>query len=38
LVGGAPATDKWAHEIGADGYAPNALDAVKLVKKVLGLS
>jgi corrinoid protein of di/trimethylamine methyltransferase len=38
LVGGAPATDKWAQEIGADGYAPNALDAVKLVKKVLGLS
>jgi trimethylamine corrinoid protein len=38
LVGGAPATDKWAQEIGADGYAPNALDAVRLVKKVLGLS
>jgi len=38
LVGGAPATEKWANDIGADGYAPNALDAVKLAKSVLGLT
>jgi corrinoid protein of di/trimethylamine methyltransferase len=38
LVGGAPATEKWARDIGADGYAPNALAAVKLAKRVLGVS
>jgi len=38
LVGGAPATEKWAKDIGADGYAPNAVDAVKLAKKVLGIA
>ena len=37
LVGGAPATEQWAKEIKADGYAPNAVDAVKLAKSVLGL-
>lgn len=37
LVGGAPATAEWAQEIGADGYAPNAIDAVKLAKTVMGL-
>jgi len=30
LVGGAPVTQKWAHDIGADGYAENALTAVSL--------
>ncbi len=29
LVGGAPVTQEWAEEIGADGYAPNAPEAVK---------
>jgi len=38
LVGGAPATEQWAKEIKADGYAPNAVDAVKLAKTVLGLT
>ena len=37
LVGGAPATEQWAMEIKADGYAPNAVDAVKLAKRVLGI-
>jgi trimethylamine corrinoid protein len=37
LVGGAPATEQWAKDIKADGYAPNAVDAVKLVKRLLGL-
>jgi len=38
LVGGAPTTEQWAKEIKADGYAPNAVDAVKLAKSVLGLT
>jgi corrinoid protein of di/trimethylamine methyltransferase len=38
LVGGAPATEQWAREIKADGYAPNAVDAVKLAKSVLGIT
>jgi methanogenic corrinoid protein MtbC1 len=36
LVGGAPATRKWAEEIGADGYAENAVAAVKLAKSLVG--
>jgi len=38
LVGGAPATEQWAKDIKADGYAPNAVDAVKLARSVLGLT
>lgn len=30
LVGGAPVTQEWADRIGADGYAPNAPEAVKV--------
>ncbi|MBE3112301.1 MAG: corrinoid protein [Acidobacteria bacterium] len=36
LVGGAPASHKWADEIGADGYAENAVAAVKLVRTMSG--
>lgn len=36
LVGGAPVSASWADEIGADGYADNAVDAVKLVDRLLG--
>ena len=36
LVGGAPASRKWADEIGADGYAENAVAAVKLTRTVAG--
>jgi len=36
LVGGAPANRKWADEIGADGYAENAVAAVKLVRSLVG--
>jgi trimethylamine corrinoid protein len=36
LVGGAPASRKWADEIGADGYAENAVAAVKLAKSLAG--
>jgi len=37
LVGGAPATAKWAEEIGADGYGEDPMEAVKAAKKLLGL-
>jgi len=36
LVGGAPASRKWAEEIGADGYAENAVAAVKLARSLAG--
>ena len=36
LVGGAPVNQTWADDIGADGYAENAMLAVKLVKRVSG--
>lgn len=37
LVGGAPATAKWAEEAGADGYGEDAIEAVKIAKKLLGV-
>ncbi len=36
IVGGAPLTEKFAKEIGADGYAPDAASAVDKVKELLG--
>jgi len=35
MVGGAPVTKKFADEIGADGYAPDAGSATKLAKALL---
>jgi len=35
IVGGAPVTARWAKDIGADGYAENAVAAVHLVGKLL---
>jgi 5-methyltetrahydrofolate--homocysteine methyltransferase len=35
LVGGAPVTERWAKEIGADGYAKDAGEAVRVVKKLI---
>ena len=35
MVGGAPVTKKFADEIGADGYAPDAGSATKLAKTLL---
>jgi 5-methyltetrahydrofolate--homocysteine methyltransferase len=32
IVGGAPVTEKFARDIGADGYAPDAASAVEVVK------
>jgi corrinoid protein of di/trimethylamine methyltransferase len=34
IVGGAPTTQDWADEIGADGWAPDAPSAVTLVKRL----
>jgi len=31
IVGGAPVTQKWADEIGADAYARDAVEAVKVL-------
>jgi len=36
LVGGAPVSAAWAQEIGADGYAADAVAAVHLAQRVLG--
>ena len=36
MVGGAPVTQRFADEIGADGYSENANSAVILAKKLLG--
>ncbi|OGP87890.1 MAG: methyltransferase [Deltaproteobacteria bacterium RBG_16_47_11] len=35
IIGGAPITDRYAKEIGADGYAPDAATAVDLVKSLI---
>ena len=35
MIGGAPVTDKYAQEIGADGYADNASSAVTLARKLV---
>ena len=34
IVGGGPVTKQYADEIGADGYAENAVDAVKLIENL----
>lgn len=36
LVGGAPVTQEWADRIGADGYAPNAPEAIKVALDLVG--
>jgi corrinoid protein of di/trimethylamine methyltransferase len=35
LVGGGPVSQKWANEIGADGYGDTAMDAVSVSKSLL---
>lgn len=37
LVGGAPVTASWAQEIGADGYAEDAVGAVRKTRELLGV-
>jgi len=36
IIGGAPVTQSFADEIGADGYAPDAASAVDVVKELVG--
>jgi trimethylamine corrinoid protein len=36
VVGGAPATQRWADQIGADAYAEDANDGVKKINELLG--
>lgn len=36
LVGGAPVSQDWVEQIGADGYGENASAAVKVAKKLIG--
>jgi len=36
IVGGAPVTEEYAREIGADAYARDAVEAVEKCKKLLG--
>jgi 5-methyltetrahydrofolate--homocysteine methyltransferase len=38
IIGGAPVTESYAQEIGADGYASDASRAVKLAKSLLNVS
>jgi 5-methyltetrahydrofolate--homocysteine methyltransferase len=38
MIGGAPVTEKYAQEIQADSYAPDAASAVVEAKKLLGIS
>ncbi len=37
IVGGSPTSDEWAEEIGADGWADDAIEAVTLVNKILNI-
>ena len=37
MIGGAPLTQSYADEIGADGYAPDAASAVDKAKELLGV-
>jgi len=36
IVGGAPVSQSWAEQIGADGYSENAVGAVALAKELMG--
>jgi len=38
MIGGAPVTQKFADQVGADGYAPDAASAVDKAKELLGIS
>jgi len=35
IVGGSPTSEEWAEQIGADGWADDAIEAVSLIKKIL---
>ncbi|KPJ58670.1 MAG: hypothetical protein AMJ46_13780, partial [Latescibacteria bacterium DG_63] len=35
MIGGAPTSDSWAAEIGADAYAPDAVNALNVAKRLV---
>ena len=37
MFGGAPVTEEWVRQIGGDAYAEDAIDAIKVVKELLGI-
>ncbi len=37
MVGGAPVTSEWVAEIGADGYSEDAIGAVEIAKRLVGV-
>jgi corrinoid protein of di/trimethylamine methyltransferase len=37
IFGGAPCTPEWVEEIGGDGYAENAIEAIKVAKRLIGV-
>ena len=37
MVGGAPVSDDYASDIGADGYAADAVSAAEMAKELLGI-
>jgi corrinoid protein of di/trimethylamine methyltransferase len=37
MVGGAPVTQEWVKQIGADGYSEDAIGAVRVAKQLLGV-
>ena len=38
MVGGAPVTQSFADDIGADGYAPDSSTAVDVAKQLIGVA
>ena len=38
IIGGAPVTQEFADRVGADGYAPDAGEAVKVGNRIIGLA
>jgi len=38
IIGGAPVTQKYADQIGADGFAPDANQAATLARKLIGVA
>jgi corrinoid protein of di/trimethylamine methyltransferase len=38
MVGGAPVTQEWVKQIGADGYSEDAIGAARVAKQLLGVS
>jgi 5-methyltetrahydrofolate--homocysteine methyltransferase len=38
VIGGAPVTQEYADQVGADGYAADAASAVEVARKLLGMA